>query len=175
MNINIFFLFIFTALMMIFVFFQPMEIKTTKDIEVATVETYDFVVHQLDTKGLTRIIKGKQAFIYKDRYKILDVDYTDATKKQIINLKAENGLYKDKTIKLNGNVRYTRDDGLIFKSQSLNYDEKTTVLDTKDNYVMYKDKNKVIGTSFKLDNNLEKIHSKNVEVTYQIGNNLWNI
>jgi len=172
MNINIFFLFIFTGLMIIFIFFQPAKLKTSKNIEIATVETYDFIIHQLSTKGLTRIIKGKQAFIYKDRYNIVDVDYTDASKKQIVNLKAKNGLYKDKTIKLSGDVKYTRDDGLIFKSQSLNYNEITSILKTNDKYIMYKDKNKIVGKSFKLNNNLEKIYSKDVEVTYQIGKDL---
>ena len=172
MNINLFFAFVFAGLMVIFVFFQPMKLKETKNIEVATVETYGFVIHQLDTKGLTRIIKGKQAFIYKDRYNILDVDYTDATKEQIVNLKAKNGIYKDKTIKLSGDVKYTRDDGLVFKSQSLDYNEKTSILETDDRYIMYKDKNKVIGKSFRLDNKLDKIYSKNVEVVYQIGSNL---
>ena len=157
---------------MVFIFFKPMKLQENKDIEIATVETYDFIIHQLDTKGLTRIIKGQQAFIYKNRYNIINVDYTDASKKQIVNLKAKKGLYKDKIINLNGDVKYTTEDGTIFKSESLTYNEKTSILRTNDRYIMYKNKNKVIGKSFKLNNNLNKIYSKNVEVTYQIGSDL---
>jgi len=171
MNINFFIIFLLTGLMMIFIFFKPMKLKENKNIEIANIEAHAFIIHELDTEGLSRVIKGSKAFIYKDRYNILDVEYTDATKRQISNLKAKNGIYKNNIINLFGNVKYTRGDGLVLKSKSLSYNEKTSVLKTNDKYIMYKNESKVLGTSFELNNDLNKIISKNVQVIYQIEEN----
>jgi len=168
MNINLFFISVFTALMVVFVFFKPMKLKQKITKEVANVETYAFVMHQLDTKGLVRIVKGKEAFVYKDRYNVKDIDYTDATKNKRINIKADDGIYKDRTIHLLGHVVYKREDGLVFKSQSLKYNEKTSIAKTDDKYVIYRDKDKINGISVLLDNKLDKIYSKDVDVVYDI-------
>jgi len=171
MNINRFFIFICLSLMVVFFFFKPMKLAENKKIDIAGVEVEKFSIHELNTKGLTRIIRGSKALIYKDTYKIIDVDYTDASRDNIANIKAKDGIYKDKTITLNGDVFFTRNDGLVLESQSLSYNEKTSILKTDDKYIMYRDKNKVIGTSFKLNNKLNKVYSKNVDITYDIGDN----
>ncbi|MEA1956390.1 MAG: LPS export ABC transporter periplasmic protein LptC [Campylobacterota bacterium] len=152
----------------IFLFFKPMNIKNNHHGEIANFEVYSFVIHELDTKGLTTVLQGSKAFMYKDRYVINDVDYKDSSRKYISNIKAKTGTYKDKVIDLVGDVVYTREDGLVFKSKSFKYDEKTGIARTNDDYIMYDKENEVIGKSLSVDNNLNKIYSKNIVAKYQI-------
>ena len=168
MNINIFFIFLFLVLMSIFLFFKPMHMQNSIHTEVPNSEIYSFSIYKLDTKGLNTIFKGSKALVYEDRYEVSNVDYKDSSKKNISNIKANTGVYKDNIIYLKGDVVYTRDDGLIFKSQSFQYNEKTEIAKTNDKYIMYSNKNKVTGKSLKINNKLNKIYSKNITAKYQI-------
>lgn len=154
-----------------FFFFKPMKLQENKNIDIASVEVYDFIIHELTPEGLSRVINGTKAYIYKDTYNIINVNYTDASDNKISNIVAKKGIYKDRIITLKGDVKYTRDDNIVLESQSLTYDEKNSILTTNDRYIMYNAQNKITGTSFKLNNKLEKVYSKNVHITYNIEDN----
>ncbi|MCX6051416.1 MAG: LPS export ABC transporter periplasmic protein LptC [Campylobacterales bacterium] len=168
MNINIFFIFIVSGLMMIFFLFEPLNIKEQKFTDVPLFEMTAFTLLEFNDKGLAARMSGNSAIRYNDRYKVTNVDYTDNTKEFKANMKANDGLYKDEIIDLKGDVIYVREDGLTFKSQTATYDKKTTVLQTGSDYVSYLDKNKVVGSSFTYNNLLKKIESKNIVVNYQL-------
>ncbi len=168
MNINIFFAFLFAGLMLIFFLFKPMFLKSTKSGEIANFEVSEFTIHELDTKGLTTILQGSKGFSFADRYEVLDVNYTDSSRDYIANITSNNGIYKNDTIDLKGNVVYTREDGLIFKSQSAVYNQKSAIAYTKDKYIIYRNKDKMSGSDLIYDNRLDKIHSKNVRATYNL-------
>ncbi len=172
MNINLFFIFIFISLISIFVFFKPMKLQNGESVDVASVEVYRFNTHELSTSGLNRIIQGSKALIYQDIYIIKDVNYTDSTKDMLSNLTSNNGIYKNNVIDLDGNVVYKRSDGLTLKSNKLSYNEKTSVLKTDENYVMYRGKNEIKGKSFSLNNELDRFNSKNVQIVYDTEGNI---
>ncbi|NPA59184.1 MAG: LPS export ABC transporter periplasmic protein LptC, partial [Epsilonproteobacteria bacterium] len=149
MNINIFFIAIILALSVIFVSFKPMVIKKQKFVDTPLFEIDTFTIHELNQVGLITVMKGTKATRYSDRYKVANIDYTDNSKKYIANIKANDGLYKDKDdiLKLQGNVVYKREDGLTFKTSKAMYDKNSSIVKTDQKYVLYQGKNILKGTT----------------------------
>jgi LPS export ABC transporter protein LptC len=155
---------------MIFVGFKPLDIKQQEFVDVPLFQLEAFTLHELNENGLITLMKGSKAIRYNDRYNVINMDYTDNSKKFIANMRADKGLYRDvdDVINLNGNVIYNREDGLIFESDEATYNKKSAIAHTNKDYVMYRGKDIVVGTSLRYDNNLNKIKSKNVIAKYQI-------
>lgn len=168
MNINVFFVVIFSGLMMVFLLFKPLDIKQQKFKDVPLFEILTFTLYELNNQGLTTLMNGNKATRYSDRYTVSGINYTDNSKKYIANMKADNGLYKDEIVDLKGNVVYNREDGVFFETQELSYNKKTSVAHTDKEYILYREKDRVIGDSLKYNNLLNTIDSKNVVVNYQI-------
>jgi LPS export ABC transporter protein LptC len=169
-NINIFFIGISLGLLMIFIGFKPLNIKQQEFVDVPLFQLETFVVHELKKEGLVTLMKGSHATRYNDRYKVINMDYTDNSKIYLANMRANNGIYRDKedTVELHGNVVYNREDGLMFESEEANYNKKTSIAKTNKNYVMHRDANRVIGTSLEYNNVLNEVKSKNIVAKYQI-------
>ncbi len=168
MNINLFFVVIFSGLSVIFLLFKPLDVKQQEFKDIPLFELMSFTLYELDNKGLTTLMNGTKAIKYTNRYKVDNINYTDNSKKYIANIKADIGLYKDETIDLKGNVVYSREDGLIFETQKALYNKKTGVAHTNKKYVLYKQKNRVKGSSLIYNNVLNKTYSKNVVAKYQM-------
>lgn len=115
-------------------------------------------------------MKGDEALRYTDRYRVKGLDYIDNSRKYIANMRADNGVYRDQesTLDLDGNVLYNREDGLIFKTDEASYNKKTSIANTKSNYVLYRDTNIVTGNNLEYNNQLNKIKSKNIVAKYQL-------
>jgi len=155
---------------MIFVGFKPLDIKQQKFDDVPLFELESFVLHELSQDGLVTLMKGTKAIRYSNRYDVSNMDYTDNSKEFLANMRANKGLYRDKKeiIDLEGDVIYNREDGLVFESQEASYNKKSSIAKTRKDYVMYRDKDRVIGTSLTYDNANNRIKSKNVVANYQI-------
>lgn len=153
---------------MIFVFFKPLNIKEQNFNDVPLFDMVRFKLFEFSPKGLSTLMNGDYAVRYSNRYKVEDIDYTDNSQEYIANIKADHGMYKDKKINLNGNVLYTREDGLVFKSQEAFYDKVSTIVSTNSDYVAYLGKNRVVGTSLKYNNSTKQIESKNIVAKYQL-------
>ncbi len=167
-NINIFLTIIISILFLIFFMFKPLEIKQQKFHDVPLFELNDFTMYELNSKGLTTILRGDKGTRYADRYTIKKMDYTDNSKKYIANMVSDHGIYKNETIKLQGNVVYVREDGLTYKSQKATYNKKTADIISNAKYIAYLNDNKVIGTYIKYNNISKKMYSKNVFAIYQL-------
>ncbi|WP_373035365.1 LPS export ABC transporter periplasmic protein LptC [Sulfurimonas sp.] len=170
MNINVFFVGISLALLMIFIGFKPLDIKQQEFVDIPLFQLEDFTLHELNEKGLITLMKGTKATRYANRYKVANMNYTDNSKEFVANMKSDDGVYKDKeeVIDLKGNVLYNREDGLIFESDEASYNKKTSIAKTNKNYVIYRDANRVVGTSLIYNNSLNRVKSKNVVAKYQI-------
>lgn len=152
--------------MMIFFLFKPMTIKEQKFTDVPLFELSSFSLYELNQKGLNNTMLGSKAIKYSDRYTVENIDYTDNSGNFIANMKANNGIYKNDIVDLEGNVIYTREDGLVFTTQSATYNQKTSVADTNSSYVSYRGKDKVTGSSLRYNNLLNQVSSKNVSAIY---------
>ncbi len=169
-NINLFFIGIWILLLVIFIGFKPLDIKQQDFVDVPLFKLTAFTLHELDEDGLVTLMKGIKATRYSDRYEVANIDYTDSSKKYIANMRADSGLYvdKDEIINLKGNVFYNREDGLVFETDEATYNKKTSIAKTDKNYILYRGLDRVIGTSLKYDNGLNRVKSKNVIVKYQL-------
>ena len=167
-NINILFSVISVALAMIFFIFKPLDIKEQSFTDVPLFEVSSFTIYEINTLGLDSILLGTKGTRYADRYDIDNINFTDNTKKYIANVKASNGIYKDDIITLKQDVIYNREDGLSFFSDEAIYNKTDSILKTNYQYVAYRGKNKIVGSSLIYNNLKNKIQSKNTIVTYQL-------
>ncbi len=170
MNINGFFLIILAGLIIIYVAFKPLDIKQQEFGEIPLFELSSFTIHELSPDGLVTAMQGSEAVRFKNRYRVEDIDYTDNSEKYTVNIKANIGIYRDKSevLDLKGKIVYVREDGLTFKTQKLTYNQKTSIAKTDTKYVMDRNGSKVRGSSLVYNNALERIKSKNIVVKYQL-------
>jgi len=169
-NINGFFLIILAGLIVIYVAFKPLDIKQQEFGEIPLFELSSFTIHELSPDGLVTVMKGSEAVRFKNRYKVEDINYTDNSEKYRANMKANLGIYKDKSevLNLKGNIVYVREDGLTFKTRKLTYNQKTSIAKTNTKYIMDRNGNEVRGSSLVYNNALERMKSKNITVKYQL-------
>lgn len=165
---NYFFLFISLSLLMILFVFKPVEIKENffGDVELFSISS--FTMYEFDSHGLITLMNGSKAIRYSDRYRVDDIDYTDSSKEYIANMKSNRGIYKDDIVYLDGNIVYTREDGLTFKTQKATYNKKTSIAIVDGDYLLYRDTNRVIGEKLHYNSALERVTSKNVTAKYQL-------
>ncbi len=170
MNINVFFTGILIALITIFVAFKPMNIKQQEFTDVPLFQLKVFTLHEFDVNGIITLMKGSYATRYKDRYRVENINYTDNSKKFLANMSAMSGVYRDanEIINLKGNVLYNREDGLMFETDEVSYNKKTSIVQAESDYILYRGSNRVTGSWLELDDNLDIIKSKNIVVKYQL-------
>lgn len=168
MNINLFFVIISIALTMIFTLFKPLDIKTQNFAETPLLEASSFTLYELNTVGVTTIMKGNNALRYADRYLVQNIDYTDNSKKYKANMLADNGIYKDNIVNLSGNIVYNREDGLVFKTQKADYNKISKIATSTTDYIAFMGKSNMNGSFLKYDNINNTMESKNVNIIYQL-------
>ncbi|MDQ1264367.1 MAG: hypothetical protein QG559_1368 [Campylobacterota bacterium] len=168
MNINYFFLFVSVVLMMILFFFQPKEVTKNKFGDIALFNISSFTMYEFDSNGLITLMNGKEATRYKNRYTVSDIDYTDNSKEYVANMKAKNAIYKNEIVHLDGDIIYSREDGLIFETQKATYDKKKSIARVNGEYVVYMEKNRAIGKGLEYNNSSKKLKTKDVFITYQL-------
>ena len=154
--------------MLIYIFFQPLKIKQQEFDDVPLLTMGNFVMYELQRTGLQTIMAGTKALRYTERYIVNDVNFTDNSKEFMSNMQADNGIYKNNIVDLKGNVVYKREDGLTFKSNTLNYNTINAIAKTQDDYLAHRDKNSMRGASFVYDSINNTMKSKQVTVKYQL-------
>lgn len=168
MNVNIFFVLLSIGLLMIFTLFKPLDIHQKKFKDIPLYEITNFTLFELENETLATLTNGTNAVRYADRYEISDVDFSDSSQKHSINIKANKAHYKGDVISLLGDVVYTRDDGLIFKTKKATYNKKTTIAHTNTDYISYRGEDQVKGSLLIYNNTSGKSKSKNVRAKYQL-------
>lgn len=157
-----------SVLLSIFFFFQPQKLLQKDFGDVPMLHIKDFTMYELDPFGMKTLMLGEEAFRYKDRYTVDNIEHTDHSKTHISHLRADFGLYKNDTLDLDGNVRFLRDDGLNYKTQKALYYKKKGLFVTDTDYVLSQSANVLRGTYLDHNNLSGKIHSKNVNAIYTI-------
>jgi len=109
---------------MIFFLFKPLNIKEQNFTDIPLFELETFILYELNTQGLATLMIGTEGIRYANRYQIKDIDYTDNSKQYIANMKAKHSIYQDEIVHLNGDVVYSREDGLVFTTQEIEYNKK---------------------------------------------------
>ncbi len=170
MNINFYFVYISIGLAMIYMFFHPMKLAKLDKGEVAQLELSNFTIYDLDQEGLKSIFQGSKGYRYVNRYEVSDVNYTDNSKKYIANITSNYGVYKNNIVDLTGNLIYKRADGLTYKSDDGNYNQKTGVLRTKGKYISYRNDDRITGKNLMYNSKNGYTTSDEVSAVYQLKN-----
>ncbi len=157
--------------MSIFFLFKPLDFKEQKFTDVPLFELNIFTMYELNNHGLETLMIGTKGVRYSNRYTVKNIDYTDNSKNYIANMRADLGIYKNDIINLEGNVFYSREDGLVFETQKVIYNKKTAIAYVNQDYVSYRDKNRVKGTSLEYNNLLNQSKSTDVVANYKIEEN----
>ena len=168
MSLKFFFGSIFLGLISIYVFFKPLYIKEQEFTDIPVFELKKFTLYEINKKGLTTFMSGDSTLKYENRYSVKNIYYTDNTKKQMLTMKATDGEYNGDIILLNNGVELYREDGLTFKAKRLSYDKSKDVIMSDSDYTLFRGKDKMEGSSIKYFNNLDKIESTNVDITYKL-------
>jgi LPS export ABC transporter protein LptC len=174
MNINIFFVSILAGLAMIYLFFEPMKIAELNHKEIPQLELTKFRVYELNEKGLNSLFIGEKGYRFvnesADRYEVYDINYTDYVRENIAHISSSYGTYKEHLVTLDGNVNYTRSDGITFKSDHATYDQNKAVFRTPGKYFFNKNNDKITGTKLFFDSNASHVTSQKISAVYQIKN-----
>lgn len=157
--------------MMIYVLFEPLTIKEREFEDVPVFEINSFIMYELNEKGLKTLMTGDKTLKYEDRYTVDTIDFTDQSKGFISNMKADRGLYKEDIVNLNGDIRYVREDGLMFQSEAMTYNTTTAVANTTSSYTASKNKSTMTGTSLEYHSIPNTMKSKNIVIKYQLEDN----
>ncbi len=153
---------------MILFLFKPLEIKEQSFTDVPLFSISNFTMYEFDTNGLTTLMNGEQATRYKNRYTVEKIDYTDNSKEYTANMKSNSGIYKNEIVYLDGDIVYSREDGLTFETQKATYNKKTALAVADGDFVLYQGQNRVTGKALKYNNSSEKVESKNVSAIYHL-------
>jgi LPS export ABC transporter protein LptC len=168
MNVSVYFVLITAILAAIYIFFSPMKISMSDKKNVPQLQLSDFTIYDLNEKGLKSIFKGKSGLRYPNYYLVNDVNYTDASKNNLVNIKSEFGQFKDNAIELKGDVVYTREDGLVFKSDQASYNQATGIFQTNGKYISYKNNDKITGHKLIYNSKNKSATSKNIVALFQL-------
>lgn len=170
MNINFYFIYISVGLAMIYLFFHPMKLQKLDNSEVPQLELTNFTMYDLNQDGLKSIFGGTKGYRYINRYEVFDINYTDNSKELISNITSNFGIYKNHLVSMSGDLVYTRADGLTYKSDDGNYNQKTGVLRTVGKYISYRNNDRITGENLMYDSKIGYSTSDNVFAIYQIEN-----
>lgn len=153
---------------MIYLFFKPLDISQKEIGDIPVFEINSFTVLEFDNERLITVMQGDKAIKYDEYYVVEGIDFTDNSRDFISNMSANSGFYGDNILELDGDVIYTRDDGLIFKTQKATYDKNIDTLYSSSDFILFRDNDEVVGTSFKYNNVLNTLSMKNIVAKYQL-------
>lgn len=157
-----------SGLSAIYIFFKPLHIKEQDFTDVPLFDLKSFTMYEIDLEGLKTLMTGSHAIRYNDRYTIDDINYTDNAKIYRANMKANFGIYKGDIIDLDGDVFYTRSDGVDFATQHATYNKKTAIAISQQNYIAHQGKNEVRGSYVRYDNRNNTIDSTSIDAIYYL-------
>lgn len=168
MSINRFFFFILALLIGMFGYFKPYEKKEYEVREVPQFELDQFVIYEITHAKIDRFFEGEHGKHFEDRYEIRDAKFTNNTKAMIESIRADEALYKENLISLNGDVHYVREDGFQFRSSEGTYDQNSSLIQTRGAFVITKKGTKIEGEHLDYNVNADRVSADKVRGSYQL-------
>lgn len=168
MSINIFFVAVLGGLLAMFGYFKPLYSQKHGTEDIPRIELESFIVYEVGVGGVERFFEGKEGKRFDDRYEISSAKFSDNSKSLFETIRADNARYKDDFVALTGNVHYVRDDGLEFRSSEGTYDQKSSIIRTKGNFVITQNGNRVDGTKLYYNSAQDTVSADAVRGSYQL-------
>lgn len=168
MSINIFFTLILALLLVMFTYFKPAERDQLAANEVALFELDTFKIYEISPSKISRFFEGDHGKRFSDRYEVSQAKFSNNEKVLFESIRADNALYKDDIVALDGNIHYVREDGLQFNSNEGIYNLKRSIVTTEGVFTITKNENSVHGTHLYYDLNLDTVSANQIQGSYQL-------
>lgn len=168
MSINLFFVLVLSLLVGMFGYFKPTLLMDEAKEEVPKFELESFVVYEISAVGIDRFFEGSHGKRFEDRYEVSSAKFSNNSKNIFESISANEALYKDDIILLEGNVHYVREDGLQFRSAEGKYDTINSLISTRGSFVITQNSNRVNGTQLQLNTKSHTVSANAVSGSYQL-------
>ncbi|MDP3120142.1 MAG: LPS export ABC transporter periplasmic protein LptC [Sulfuricurvum sp.] len=168
MSINLFFVLLLSLLLGMFGYFKPTLFVGETKKEVPKFELESFVVYEISATGIDRFFEGNHGMRFEDRYEVSSAKFSNNSKDLFESISANEALYKDDIISLEGDVHYVREDGLQFRSDEGKYDTVNSLVSTRGSFVITQNSNRVNGTQLLLNTQQKTVSANAVSGSYQL-------
>jgi len=168
MNVVTFYLLVAAVLASVFVFFKPLKVAVAKPEELAQIELDRFVIHEVTSDGVKTIMGGTHAQRFEDRYVVNDLNLTDRSEEHIENMHAQKGTYQEPMIYLHKDVRYTRDDGIRFESDDVEYNRTSGQMRANGPFVFWQSRDRLDGQDLFYNSISGDITAKSISGNYYL-------
>lgn len=168
MSINFFFVLVLALLVGMFGYFKPAMFQEEKQEEIPKFELESFIIYEISALGIDRFFEGVHGKRFEDRYEVSSGKFSNNSKKLFESISANEALYKDDVIALEGNVHYMREDGLQFRSAEGKYDTVNSLVTTRGDFVITQNTNIVNGTQLQLNTQKHTVSANRVSGSYTL-------
>jgi hypothetical protein len=168
MNVTVFYLLIGAILGSMFLLFKPLHVDIASPGELAQIELDRFVVHEVTAGGVKTILAGAHARRFEDRYEVDELNLTDRSEGHLEQMSASKGVYREPLISLRDNVRFERDDGLVFETKNADYNQTSGEVSTAGSFVLWQANDRVDGTDLRYNTKSGEISAKQIVGNYTL-------
>ena len=151
-----------------FVYFKPTIFIDEIREESPKFEVESFIVYEISTTGIDRFFEGEHGKRFENRYEVSSAKFSNNSKDLFESISANEALYKEDIITLEGNVHYVREDGLEFRSAEGKYDTPRSLVSTRGGFVITQNSNKVNGTQLLFNTQHHTVSANAVSGSYQL-------
>jgi len=166
MSVTTFYLLIGAVLGSIFLFFKPLHVDIASPGELAQIELERFRVYEVSSEGVKTILGGRHASRFPDRYEVDDLNLTDRSEGHVETMQANKGIYKEPLISLAGDVRFRRDDGVMFETAQADYNQTSGAVRAPGDFVLWQAQDRVDGTDLRYNTISGDVTAKRIVGVY---------
>ena len=168
MNVVTFYLIVGAVLGSVFLFFKPMKVNIAEPGELAQIELDRFIVHEVTPAGVKTILAGTHALRFTDRYEVNDLNLTDRSENHTENMRAKFGIYREPLISLRDDVHYERDDGIVFETDSADYNRSSGQMVAAGPFILWQGRDRVEGKDLFYNSKSGDISAKKIVGNYML-------
>lgn len=149
-------------------YFNPDYSALDDNKETPQIELSHFTLYEISQKGIDHILQGSEGKKFESYYVITSAKFSDNTKNLFQSVRSDNADYRNDILKLNGNVRYVREDGLEFRSNEGTYNSKESLIKTQGTFVITQNANRIDGTTLHYNTAQDTVSANRVIGVYQL-------
>jgi len=161
-----FFVLLFILSISLFVFLEPQAHTELVKTNVAQLELEDFTLYQINKDGVQSVISGTKAEQFASYYLVDNAHYIENKNNLGEHLYADKGRFEKEVAYLDDNVRYFREDGLSFESDSAVYHTKDEYLYVPGAFVLTQNEHIIYGNDLHYHSKSGDIKAKQIQANY---------
>ncbi len=168
MSINYFFAFVLAFLGGMYFYFSPNYTQSSNAEEVPQIELSRFSLYEISPKGIDHLLEGEEGKKFAEYYVVTSAKFSDNTKKMLHTLRADRADYRYNSLKIEGNVRYLREDGLECRSEEALYRTQEGLVEIPKGFTMTQGAHQIRGESLLYNVDEKSLSAQRVSGSYQL-------